>query len=450
MRRTVGWWATALAAVWVAAATFVASGAPLAAQDRRWGADYFPNVALTTHEGRPVRFYDDLIKGKIVAVNLIYTSCRYTCPLETARLKQVYRLMGERMGRDVFFYSISIDPETDTPAVLKAYAEKFQAGPGWTFLTGKRSDIELVSRKLGLYSDPGASADGHTPHLLIGNEATGQWIRNNGLDNPKYLATTIGNWMNSWQTAPRLTKSYADAPAIALDPGEYAFKTHCAPCHTIGRGDQIGPDLLGVTRRRERGWLTRFIVEPDKMIAERDPVALALLEKYKQVRMPSLGLANADAALVLDYIGKQQAPGRAARPGPGPALTVLIEPYLKIQRALSADRVDGVAVQGRAIATAAVKRGAAAEEIRSAAEGLAGHASDLTGARRAFARLGDALLRYANAQNSRLDAGVRLAFCPMANKHWFQRGQTISNPYYGRAMSDCGRFVAAPPTGATW
>jgi protein SCO1/2 len=446
MRRVMGLCATGLTAAWIAAVSFAASGVPVAAQDGRRGAEYFPNVALTTHEGRTVRFYDDLIKGKIVAVNLIYTSCKYACPLETARLRQVYKLMGERMGRDVFFYSISIDPEVDTPAVLKAYAEKFNAGPGWTFLTGKKSDIDLISKKLGLYSDPAASADGHTPHLLIGNEATGQWIRNNALDNPRYLATTIGNWMNSWQTAPKLTKSYTDAPAINLNAGEYAFKTHCAPCHTIGGGDQIGPDLLGVTARRNRAWLTRFIVDPDKMIAERDPVALALLAKYKEVRMPSIGLANADAALVLDYIAKQRAP----RPHPGPALTTLIEPYLKIQPELSADRLNGVAVQARAIAADAAKRGAAAEEIRTAAAGMAGQASDLTAARRAFARLGDAIIRYANDQNSRLDAGVKVAFCPMANKHWLQRGGTISNPYYGRAMSDCGRFVAAMPTGPTW
>ena len=99
------------------------------------------------------------------------------------------KLLGDRMGRDVFFYSITIDPEHDTPAVLKAYAEKFHAGPGWLFLTGKKADIDLISRKLGLYSEPDPSTDGHTPHLLIGNEATGQWIRNSALDNPRFLAT---------------------------------------------------------------------------------------------------------------------------------------------------------------------------------------------------------------------------------------------------------------------
>src|SRR3954451_5515398 len=123
-----------------------------AAGDARRGADSSTNLELTTHEGRTVRFYDDLIKGKIVAIDLIYTTCRYACPLETARLAQVQKLIGDRMGKDVFFYSISIDPENDTPEVLKAYAEKFHTGPGWLFLTGKKADIDLISRKLGLAS----------------------------------------------------------------------------------------------------------------------------------------------------------------------------------------------------------------------------------------------------------------------------------------------------------
>src|SRR5437660_1451766 len=131
--------------------------------DSRWGANYFPNVELTTQDGKVVRFYDDLIKGKIVAIDLIYTTCQYACPLETARLAQVQKLLGDRMGKDVFFYSITIDPDHDTPPVLKEYAEKFSAGPGWLFLTGKQADIDVISRKTGLYSEPDPNnPDGHT------------------------------------------------------------------------------------------------------------------------------------------------------------------------------------------------------------------------------------------------------------------------------------------------
>jgi protein SCO1 len=82
------------------------------------------------------------------------------------------------------------------------------------------------------------------PMLLIGNEATGQWMRNSAMDNPKFLARTIGDWLNSWQTAKKATKSYADVPAFSFDRGEYTFRNHCAACHTIGKGAtsaQISP-----------------------------------------------------------------------------------------------------------------------------------------------------------------------------------------------------------------
>src|SRR5215470_17859872 len=99
---------------------------------------HFPNVELINQDGKKVHFYDDLIKGKIVAIDLIYTTCEYACPLETARLAQVQKKLGDRVGKDIFFYSISIDPEHDTPEVLRGYMEQFHVGPGWTFLTGKK------------------------------------------------------------------------------------------------------------------------------------------------------------------------------------------------------------------------------------------------------------------------------------------------------------------------
>ena len=181
---------------------------------------------LTTQDGEQVRFYDDLVKGKIVAINLIYTTCKYACPLETARLTQVAKLLGDRMGRDIFFYSITIDPEHDTPQVLKEYAEKYQVGPGWMFLTGKKSDIERSARSWGSIPTPDPSnPDGHTPMLLVGNEATGQWMRNSAMDNPKFLSRTIGDWLNSWQTAKKATKSYADVPPRSPSTaGEYTFR----------------------------------------------------------------------------------------------------------------------------------------------------------------------------------------------------------------------------------
>ncbi len=272
-----------------------------------WGADYFPNVPLVTQDGKTVHFYDDLLKGKLVAIDMIYTHCVDSCPLETARLAQVQKTLGDRVGKDIFFYSITLDPKRDTPEVLKAYAEKYHAGPGWLFLTGKREDIELLSRKLGLYSDPNASnRDGHTPTLLLGNEPAGLWMNNSALDDPAFLATTIGQFMDNYRTAPPMpTPSYAEAKALDLKTGPYLFNTRCAACHTIGHGTKIGPDLLGITNQRDHDWLARFIATPDKLLAQNDPIATQLFAKYQQVQMPNLRLDQQQTEAILNFIQQQ-------------------------------------------------------------------------------------------------------------------------------------------------
>src|SRR5690349_12469726 len=145
---------TASASLLIAIFLISAGSTPAAADNARWGANYFPNVILTTQDGTKVRFYDDVIKGKSVVIDLIYTHCVDACPLETARLAQVQKMLGDRVGKDIFFYSITIDPTHDTPKVLKEYAQKYHIGPGWTFLTGKKADIDLISKKLGLYTEP--------------------------------------------------------------------------------------------------------------------------------------------------------------------------------------------------------------------------------------------------------------------------------------------------------
>ena len=275
----------------------------------RWGANFFPNIELTNQDGKKVRFYDDLVKDKIVVINLIYTRCVDSCPLETARLAQVQKLLGGAVGKEIFFYSISIDPKRDTPAVLKAYSEKYHAGSGWMFLTGKKEDIDLLSKKIGLYTEPDPNdSDGHAPSVLIGNEPTGQWMRNGATDNPRFLAMLIGDWLNNWKySRSKKQQTYAEARPMKLDPGQYVFAGHCAACHTIGHGDKIGPDLVGVTSARNRDWLKRFIQEPDKVLAEKDPTAVTLFERYKQVRMPNLRLADGDVETVIKFLEQKTA-----------------------------------------------------------------------------------------------------------------------------------------------
>jgi len=98
--------------------------------------------------------------------------------LTTANLVQVQNALGERLGREVFIYSITLDPQTDTPEVLKQYAEGYGAKPGWYFLTGQDEEIQVLRRKLGIYDrDPVIDADKtqHVGLIVYGNEATGKW-----------------------------------------------------------------------------------------------------------------------------------------------------------------------------------------------------------------------------------------------------------------------------------
>jgi len=280
-----------------------------------WGAEYFPNIPLISHEGRRVLFFDDLIKDKVVMINFIYTSCPDACPLETARLRQVQKLLGDRVGKDVFMYSISIDPEHDTPEVLKVYAEKFKIGPGWLFLTGKEPDITLLRKKLGLY-DAGKKADNFKDHnisLIIGNQKTGQWMKSSPFENSHVLATKVGSWLHNWTLPSKSQRGYADAPAVRnISRGESLWRTRCAACHTLGGGDitgsetgEIGPDLAGVTRKRERAWLTRWLAEPDRMLAEKDPQSIALLAAWNNVPMPNLRLNEVEIEALLAYIEEE-------------------------------------------------------------------------------------------------------------------------------------------------
>ena len=166
---------------------------------------YFPNVVLTTHEGKQVRFYDDLLKDKIVTINFMYTQCADgRCPLTTANLVRVQRLLKDRGGRDIFMYSITLTPEHDTPAVLKRYARAYGVGPGWTFLTGKPEDVELLSRKLGFtWADPARDAKkaNHIGNLRYGNEPLQLWAACPTQSNPAWIVESI-SWVDRSKTEP--------------------------------------------------------------------------------------------------------------------------------------------------------------------------------------------------------------------------------------------------------
>lgn len=151
-------------------------------------AGYFPNVELLTQDNRPVRLYDDLLKGKVVLVNFMFTTCAGVCPPMTANLAKVQSYLGERVGRDVVIISLSVDPATDTPAALKRYADGFKARPGWYFLTGRKENVDWALYKLGGYVEDKGQ---HSGVLIIGNEATGEWLKTSAMKSPAQIAAAV-------------------------------------------------------------------------------------------------------------------------------------------------------------------------------------------------------------------------------------------------------------------
>lgn len=155
---------------------------------------YFPNVVLTTHEGKKVRFYDDLLKDKIVVINFMYATCEGVCPLITANLVKVQKILGKRVGQDIFMYSITLKPEQDSPKALREYAKMHGAGPGWLFLTGDPKDVDLLRRKLG-FVDPNPEVDKdksrHSGNIRYGNEPLQRWGACPGQASPEWVAESI-------------------------------------------------------------------------------------------------------------------------------------------------------------------------------------------------------------------------------------------------------------------
>jgi len=309
------WVAIAVVAafLWEGAPAFAHEGHDHASQEQGqaspevrspWGADYFPNVPLVTQDGKTVRFYDDLMKGKQVLVNFIFTSCEQACPLDTANMARIQKLLGERVGRDIFMYSITLDPEHDTPEALKAYAERFGAGPGWLFLTGKREDIDKIRNKLG---DRGEKEE-HANTVRVGDVAKGQWIRVPLTADPNYIVMELTNTLDPGWSAGKTLKSIAEAPRPEVfGPGQLLFHNRCAACHAFGKGNLLGPDLKGVATRRERDWLFRYLAAPEKMRASQDPIASELARQYK-VLMPNLSLTNKELGELIEYLEAKSNP----------------------------------------------------------------------------------------------------------------------------------------------
>ena len=185
----------------------VAGGLGAWAQGRRWDhaghrlsareriqQQHLPNVEVVTHTGRRVRFYDDLVKDKKVIINFMYARCDGICVPVTMNLVRVHKLLGDRMGRDIFMYSISLKPAEDSPEALRQYREHHAVDGSWLHLTGALHDIDHLRRSLGFaFSDPAEDADisNHIGMLRFGVEPTMRWATCPGMANPAHIARSI-------------------------------------------------------------------------------------------------------------------------------------------------------------------------------------------------------------------------------------------------------------------
>ena len=278
---------------------------PALAEDDPWGSDYLPDATVLTQDGKPLKFYSDVIKGKLTVISFIYTTCRDICPLVTARLADIQRRLGPDASHGIQFVSISIDPETDTPERMKAHADAFGVQDNWLFLTGTRETIDLIRYKLGERS---RTKTEHRSEILIRNDVTGEWSRDSVFGDMETVATNIRAMDPKWRAAMSVVRGDQSAAAgstLPALPGQALFARACSGCHTVGKGSKVGPDLKDVGARRPRPWLEEFLANPEAMRKKNDAVARELSAQYPGVRMPALGLSPQDIDDLLAFVGAQ-------------------------------------------------------------------------------------------------------------------------------------------------
>lgn len=173
-----------------------------------------PDVQLVDQDGRAVRFHTDLVKDRVVAVNFIFTTCTTVCPPMGATFGKLREQLGARAGKDVHLISVSVDPRTDTPERMKAWAAKFGAGPGWTLVTGDPDKVTTLLKALGAYT---ASPADHTPLVLVGNDAKGEWTRAYGLAPPAKLAELIDKAAEDSELQQAARRYFGDIPLVNQD-----------------------------------------------------------------------------------------------------------------------------------------------------------------------------------------------------------------------------------------
>jgi protein SCO1/2 len=160
---------------------------------------YFTDVVLINQNGEKMRFYSDLLQGKVVIINSFFATCQGSCLPMNRNLEKVQAALGDRVGKDVRIISISVDSTVDTPAVLKEYAKRLHAGPGWYFLSGNKENVEFALKKLGQFV---SDKQDHLNIIIIGNERTGLWKKAFGLAQSDELVKVVQSVIDDQEPTP--------------------------------------------------------------------------------------------------------------------------------------------------------------------------------------------------------------------------------------------------------
>jgi protein SCO1/2 len=289
------------------------------AGNSRFNADYFSNDTVIDQQGMKLRFFEDLISGKIVIINFVYLNCNDLCPLTTSRIAELVDQLGDIVGDKVHVYTITMDPDRDRPENLKAYASAFDAGNGWRFLTGDPENIKTIRWRLGERSRTLAE---HRNDIVLGNDVTGEWSRISAYSDIEILKRNVRQVAGLPEidnpgkniSGQKSTPEGAKLSRYRLDRmvGEALFIKACSTCHSIGRGDLVGPDLKDIAIRRTKDWLVKFIMNPQQMLSQKDPLTIEISSRYPGVSMPNLGLQPNDVDDLLSYISQRSAADNVA------------------------------------------------------------------------------------------------------------------------------------------
>lgn len=188
-RRAVGLALAAVLAILASVPALAADTPAAAAPSSERARGYFGDHVLTDQDGKPHRFYSDLLHGRVVLINVIFTNCPSACPMMTERLKLVRKRLGPQFGEDIHFLSLSVDPARDTTEAMKRFAQRHGVDePGWRFLVADANVMQALLSRLGQWTD---SPEDHTTLLIAGNAAKAHWAKLRPDASPEHIAAEL-------------------------------------------------------------------------------------------------------------------------------------------------------------------------------------------------------------------------------------------------------------------